>query len=250
MIFYLQKNLIMGRNIVKKKRGGGNKELKKIQKEVLFYNIKLIKSGLVFLNFGNFSSRYADNFVIKPSGIDLKKVKADHMCLYNSKRNKYKPSVDSPMHHFIYKNFHKINSVTHTHSKFATAFAQASKKLDCIGTTQADYFRGSIPVISNPHKNKVINDYELNLGKKIVSYFKKNKINYLHIPGVLLEKHGVVAWGKNASQCFANALLIEYVAELNFYSLLLKKKIALLPSYILNKHFIRKHGKKKYYGQD
>jgi L-ribulose-5-phosphate 4-epimerase len=240
----------MGRNIVKKKRGGGNKELKKIQKEVLFYNIKLIKSGLVFLNFGNFSSRYADNFVIKPSGIDLKKVKADHMCLYNSKRNKYKPSVDSPMHHFIYKNFHKINSVTHTHSKFATAFAQASKKLDCIGTTQADYFRGSIPVISNPHKNKVINDYELNLGKKIVSYFKKNKINYLHIPGVLLEKHGVVAWGKNASQCFANALLIEYVAELNFYSLLLKKKIALLPSYILNKHFIRKHGKKKYYGQD
>jgi L-ribulose-5-phosphate 4-epimerase len=224
------------------------KKLKKIKKEVLLYNIKLVKNYLVFMNFGNFSSRYNDDFIIKPSGVDLNKIKADDMCLYGTK-SKWKPSVDSPMHSFIYKNFNKVNSIIHTHSKFATAFAQASKKIECLGTTQADYFKGSIPIIKIPSKKQIIDNYELNLGKLIVSYFEKNKINYLNIQGALLEKHGVVAWGGNAKKCFENALLIEHVAEINFYSILLKKKNTLLPDYILNKHFNRKHGKSKYYGQ-
>jgi L-ribulose-5-phosphate 4-epimerase len=224
------------------------KKLKKIKKEVLLYNIKLVKNCLVFMNFGNFSSRYNDDFIIKPSGVDLNKIKADDMCLYGTKSN-WQPSVDSPMHSFIYKNFHKVNSIIHTHSKFATAFAQASKKIECLGTTQADYFKGSIPIIKIPSKKQIIDNYELNLGKLIVSYFEKNKINYLNIQGALLEKHGVVAWGENAKKCFENALLIEHIAEINFYSILLKKKNTLLPDYILNKHFNRKHGKSKYYGQ-
>ena len=224
-------------------------KLKKIKKEVLFYNKKLVESCLVFMNFGNFSLRYANNFVIKPSGVDLKKIKAEDMCLYGNKGNKYEPSVDSPMHDFIYKNFKKVNSIIHTHSKFATAFAQASKKIDCLGTTHADYFKGSIPIITLPSKKKVIDGYELYLGKQIAFHFEKRKIHYLNIPGVLLEKHGVITWGENAKDCFNNALLIEHIAELNFYSLLLKKKNSLLPNYILNKHFNRKHGNKKYYGQ-
>ena len=173
------------------------KNLKKIKKEVLLYNIKLVKNCLVFMNFGNFSSRYNDDFIIKPSGVDLKKINGDDMCLYSTK-GKYKPSVDAPMHSFIYKNFHKVNSIIHTHSKFATAFAQASKKIYCLGTTHADYFKGSIPIIKMPSKKQVINNYELNLGKLIVSYFEKNKISYLNIQGALLENHGVVTWGENA----------------------------------------------------
>lgn len=224
------------------------KKLKKIKKEVLLYNVKLVKNFLVFMNFGNFSSRYNNDFIIKPSGVDLKKIKADDMCLYGT-NSKWKPSVDSPMHSFIYKNFHKVNSIIHTHSKFATAFAQASKKIECLGTTQADYFKGSIPIIKIPSKKQIVDNYELNLGKLIVSYFEKNKIDYLNIQGALLEKHGVVAWGENAKKCFENALLIEHIAEINFYSILLKKKNTLLPDYILNKHFNRKHGKSKYYGQ-
>lgn len=225
-----------------------SKKLKNIKKEVLLYNIKLVKNCLVFMNFGNFSSRYNDDFIIKPSGVDLKKMKANDMCLYGTK-NKYKPSVDSPMHSFIYKNFHKVNSVIHTHSKFATAFAQASKKIECLGTTQADYFKGSIPIIKIPNKKQIIDNYEYNLGKLIVSYFKINRINYLNIQGALLEKHGVVTWGENAKKCLDNALLIEQIAEINFYTILLKKKNNLLPNYILNKHFNRKNGKTKYYGQ-
>jgi len=224
------------------------KKLRKIKKEVLLYNINLVKNCLVFMNFGNFSSRYNDDFIIKPSGVDLKKIKADDMCLYSTK-NKYKPSVDSPMHSFIYKNFHKVNSIIHTHSKFATAFAQASKKIECLGTTQADYFKGSIPIIKIPSKKQIIDNYEHNLGKLIVSYFEKNKINYLNIQGALLEKHGVVIWGENAKKCLDNALLIEQIAEINLYTILLKKKNTLLPNYVLNKHYNRKHGKSKYYGQ-
>ena len=220
-----------------------------IKKEVLFYNRKLLDSGLVFNSFGNLSVRCQSSFIIKPSGVNLQKIHFSKMCNY-AKKNILKPSVDSPIHHEIYRSFKKINSVVHTHSKFATSFCQAGIPIDCLGTTHADYFNDRIPIIDMPDKKGTLSDFEKSTGKKITNYFKSNKIDPKNIRAILLKGHGLIAWGKNAQEAYNIASIVEHIAELNFYTLNINKNVKKIPRYITNKHFDRKNGKNKYYGQE
>lgn len=219
-----------------------------IKKQVLLFNKKLLNSNLVFKSFGNLSARYLDTFIIKPSGVNLENTHFSKMCIYK-KKNILKPSVDSPIHEEIYKYFKNVNSVVHTHSKFATSFCQAGIAIDCLGTTHADYFYGKIPIINMPNKKETFLDFEKNTGKKIVNYFDKKKIDPEKIKAILLKGHGVVAWGASPQEAYDMALIVEHIAELNFYTLHINNKSKKIPQYIVDKHFKRKNGKKKYYGQ-
>lgn len=219
-----------------------------IKKDVLKFNKKLLSSKLVFGSFGNLSIRYGTSFVIKPSGINLQKTHYSKMCYYG-KKNSLKPSVDSEIHSEIYKNFLNINAVVHTHSKFTTSFCQAGVEIDCLGTTHADYFNDKIPIINLPNKIETVKNFEKNTGKNIVKYFRKNKINPINIRAALLKSHGLIAWGKNAEEAFKIAIIVEQIAELNFYSLLINKNSKKIPKHVIEKHFQRKNGKYSYYGQ-
>ena len=192
-----------------------------VKKSVLKFNKKLLSSKLVFGSFGNLSIRYGSSFVIKPSGINLKKTNYSKMCYYG-KKNSLKPSVDSEIHQEIYENFQDVNAVVHTHSKFATSFCQVGIAIECLGTTHADYFNDKIPIINLPNKKQTEKNFEKNTGKNIVKYLK-NKINPLNIKAALLKSHGLIAWGKNAEEAFKIAIIVEQIAEINFYSLLINK---------------------------
>lgn len=222
--------------------------LSQIKKVVLKFNKKLLSSELVFESFGNLSIRFGSSFVIKPSGINLRKVHFSKMCYYG-KKNLLKPSVDSEIHNEIYKNFLEVNSIVHTHSKFATSFCQAGIPINCLGTTHADYFNDMIPVVDFPNKKETINNFEKNTGKNIVKYFKKNKINPLNIKATLLKGHGLIAWGASAEEAYKIASIVEHIAEMNFYSLFINKNSKKIPKYVIEKHFQRKNGKNSYYGQ-
>ena len=222
--------------------------LSSIKKDVLKFNKKLLSSKLVFESFGNLSIRYKSSFVIKPSGINLLKINYSKMCYYG-KKNSLKPSVDSEIHDEIYKNFLNVNAVVHTHSKFVTSFCQAGMEIDCLGTTHTDYFNDKIPIINLPNKKETVTNFEKNTGKNIIKYFSKNKINPLNIKAALLKSHGLIAWGKNAAEAFKIATIVEQIAEINLYSLLINKNSKKIPRFVIEKHFQRKNGKNSYYGQ-
>lgn len=221
----------------------------KQKKDTLKFNQKLLNSGLVFSNFGNLSIRYKNSFLIKPSGINLSSLKPNEICNYASNNNKYKPSVDSPIHEIIYQNFKDVNSIIHTHSTYATAFAQANKSIKCLGTTHADYFASDVPVIPVLNKNKISNNYEKNIGLSIVNFFKIKKIDHNKIKACLLQSHGVIVWGKSAEEAFELSLILEKIAELNFITLGINSNVKKLNKFLQQKHFNRKHGINKYYGQ-
>tara|TARA_B100000900_G_scaffold395264_1_gene393476 strand:- start:9178 stop:9864 length:687 start_codon:yes stop_codon:yes gene_type:complete len=224
------------------------KNINEIKKKVYKLNLDLINSDLIFDTFGNASLRYNKTFIIKPSGVDIKLCHYNKMAVYGQ-INSLNPSVDSKIHEVIYNNFPKVNSIIHTHSTFATAFAQASKKIECIGTTHADYFKGDIPIINYTNAKKTSVDYEYFTGMEIIKYFKKNKIDYLSISAALLKNHGVIVWGENDKEVFKKTLAVEYIAKINYHSTQLNHKLKKLPKHLLEKHFERKNGKKKYYGQ-
>jgi len=151
-------------------------------------------------------------------------------------------------HLVIYNNFSSVNSISHTHSKFATSWAQTSKNIPIYGTTHADFCKKEIPCLRYLSKKNVLKNYELNTGKLIVNFFKQKKLDINHFPGILVAGHGSFAWGNSITSSTKNIEIIEYIAELAYYSNMLKVKKS-IPKYIVEKHFNRKNGIAAYYGQ-
>lgn len=225
--------------------------LESLKEQVFKANLELVKYNLVIFTWGNVSAREGDYVVIKPSGVDYDTMKADDMVVLdldgNKIEGKYNPSSDTPTHLELYKAFPKIKGITHTHSNYATSFAQAGKPIEAFGTTHADYFYGDIPTTRYLTKEETEINYEKNTGKVIIETFK-NK-DYLAIPGVLVRSHGVFSWGKDAHNSVHNAVVMEELAKMNYQTLALNQNNNNLPQYTLDKHYNRKHGKNAYYGQ-
>ncbi|ARR01147.1 L-ribulose-5-phosphate 4-epimerase [Campylobacter porcelli] len=225
--------------------------LKELKEQVFKANLELVKYNLVIFTWGNVSARDGDYIIIKPSGVEYDKMKADDMVVLDLDGNKidgkYNPSSDTLTHLELYKAFPNIKGITHTHSNYATSFAQAGCEIVALGTTHADYFYGAIPITRHLDEIEVVENYEKNTGKVIIEAFKG--IDYMAIPGVLVRSHGVFAWGKSAGDSIHNAVVIEELAKMNYQSIQLNPDIKNFPKYILDKHYSRKHGKNAYYGQ-
>lgn len=226
--------------------------LEQIKQEVLEANLALVKHNLVIFTWGNVSARTEDDYVvIKPSGVDYDTMSADDIVVLDLEgkviEGRYKPSSDTPTHLELYKAFKDLKGVCHTHSNYATSFAQAGKGIECFGTTHADYFYGEIPCTRELTKEEVETDYEKNTGKVIVETFKD--MNPIAIPGVLVNSHGVFSWGKDANNAVHNAVVMEELAKMNLQTLTLNPSKQKISQYVLDKHYNRKHGKNAYYGQ-
>ena len=219
----------------------------KKKRECHLANLKLVEKNLVFQNFGNLSVRLNEkNIIIKPSGVDLNKIRyKDYPIVHmdGSYRNLLKPSVDTDFHLEIYKNFKNINCVIHTHSKYATIWAQSCTPIPNLGTTHSDYWLTNIPVTKKLTKKEIKNNYEKNIGKSIV-YVLKN----FFCCGLLIANHGAICIGENVEEAILNAQRLEYVAELAYKTKILNKKSNISKDLVL-KHFFRKNGQKSYYGQ-
>jgi L-ribulose-5-phosphate 4-epimerase len=233
--------------------GTGNlNQLKKAAYEV---NMGIVREKLVVLTWGNASAIDRNNgiFAIKPSGVSYDKLKWQDMVLVDLEgqviNSKLKPSSDTLTHLEIYKKFERVGGIVHTHSPWATIWAQSCMPIPVIGTTHSDHFYGEIPCLPYLQKDKVEKAYEKETGKQIVKYFIDNKIDPIHMPACILSGHASFAWGQNCIKAFENAVALESCANMAYHSLILNKKIS-FPNYILEKHFTRKHGVNKYYGQD
>lgn len=227
----------------------------KLNKTVLDLNRKIKKLGLVYLTWGNVSCISDDRktIIIKPSGIDLDNSSYKDMsevCIKTGKlTNGKKQSVDTDIHLEIYKNFNNVNCVVHTHSKFATILAQSKIPIICSGTTHADYFDGTIPVVYDLKDEDIVKDYEKNIGISIVKFFNDKKIDHQRISAALLPSHGPIVWGENFNKTIERALVLEKISEMFYYQCILNCKSS-FNDVLLRKHYDRKHGRKKYYGQN
>ena len=227
--------------------------LEELKEKVLKANLALVKYNLVTLTWGNVSGidREKGLVVIKPSGVDYEKMKAEDMVVVDltGKRveGKLNPSSDTPTHVELYKSFQKIGGISHSHSEYATIFAQASMEIPCFGTTHADHFNGPVPVTRFLTEEEVNSGYELNTGKLIAERFKD--LDPVSIPAVLVAGHASFAWGKDPEDSVKNNLVLERVAKMALNCLSLKVDLKDLPDYIQKKHYERKHGKNAYYGQ-
>ena len=226
--------------------------LEKLKVQVLHANLDLVKHGLVIFTWGNVSAidRARGLVVIKPSGVTYEKMKARDMVVVNMDgeivEGNLKPSSDTATHLFLYRKFGNIGGVVHTHSEWATTWAQAGLPIPAIGTTHADYFYGEIPCTRKMTVKEIETEYELETGKVIVETFKD--LNPDHVPGVLVNNHGPFAWGKSPGDAVHNAVVMEEVAKMAFRSLNLNPKTT-MDKALLDKHFLRKHGDGAYYGQ-
>jgi L-ribulose-5-phosphate 4-epimerase len=226
--------------------------LEKLKEEVYQANIDLVKHGLVIFTWGNVSGieREKGLVVIKPSGVSYDDMRPKDMVVLNLYgqvvEGKLKPSSDSATHLVLYRQFENIGGVVHTHSEWATSWAQAGRGIPAVGTTHADYFYGEIPCTRKMTKEEIEKDYELETGKVIVERFKD--LDPDAIPGVLVNNHGPFSWGKNADNAVHNAVVMEEVAKMTFRTLQLNPETT-MDQELLDKHFLRKHGKNAYYGQ-
>ncbi len=227
--------------------------LEELKNKVLEANLDLVKNNLVLLTWGNVSAidRNENLVVIKPSGVDYKIMKPEDMVVVDLDGNiiegSKKPSSDTPTHLELYKAFKSINGITHTHSTYATIFAQACREIPCLGTTHADNFHGSIPVTRFLTEAEVNENYEKNTGKVIIETLEKS--NPEETPAVLVAGHASFTFGKSAHDSVVNSIVLEQVAKMAITTLQLNPNINDLPQYITDKHFFRKHGKNAYYGQ-
>ena len=225
--------------------------LEDIKQQVFKANLELVEYDLVVFTWGNVSCRCGDYVVIKPSGVKYENMCADDMVVLDLQGNrvegKYNPSSDTPTHLELYNAFPQVKGITHTHSSYATSFAQAGMPLVPMGTTHADYFYGTIPCTRNLTQEETEEAYEKNTGKVIVETFEDKDPNA--IPGVIVRNHGIFAWGKDAHESVHNAVVLEEVAKMNFHALMLNPNAGTVRQYLLDKHYNRKHGKNAYYGQ-
>ena len=226
--------------------------IEQLKQQVFQANLDLVKHGLVIFTWGNVSAidRGKGLVVIKPSGVSYEKMKASDMVVINLDgeivEGLYKPSSDAATHLVLYKKFKNIGGVVHTHSAWATAWAQAGRGIPAVGTTHADYFYGEIPCTRKMKTAEIKGEYELETGNVIVERF--SGLNPDQIPGVLVNNHGPFSWGKNADDAVHNAVVMEEVAKMTFRSLQLNPTTTMERA-LLDKHFLRKHGKNAYYGQ-
>ncbi len=230
--------------------------LEELKKEVCEANLLLPKYGLVTFTWGNVSAidRASGLFVIKPSGVDYDGMRPEDMVVMdldgNRVEGKYKPSSDTPTHLELYKAFPEIGGVVHTHSSYATSWAQAGRDIPCYGTTHADYFYGPIPCLRCLTKEEIEEAYEANTGHLIVNEFKRMEKDVLAVPGTLCKNHGVFSWGKDAHEAVHNAVVMEEVAKMAYRAEVINPQIQPAPQELQDKHYFRKHGAGAYYGQN
>ncbi|HZK03710.1 MAG TPA: L-ribulose-5-phosphate 4-epimerase [Bacteroidaceae bacterium] len=226
--------------------------LEDLKDKVFRANLDLVKHGLVIFTWGNVSAidREKELVVIKPSGVDYETMKASDMVVVNLNgdivEGDLNPSSDTPTHLVLYKMFKEIGGVVHTHSTYATAWAQAGKDIPSIGTTHADYFYNDIPCTADMTKEEVDGLYEIETGNVIVKRFAG--INPIHTPGVLVKNHGPFSWGKDAKDAVHNAVVMEQIAKMAYIAYGVNPEIT-MNNLLIKKHFNRKHGPDAYYGQ-
>ena len=227
--------------------------LEELRKQVLEANLELVRAGLVLYTFGNASGiSRADGLVaIKPSGVPYEGMRPEDLVVTDldgrTVEGSLRPSSDLATHLVLYRSFPAIGGVVHTHSRFATAWAQARRPIPCLGTTHADYFRGPVPVTSALDAREIESAYEANTGEVIARRFAG--ADPMEVPAVLVAGHGPFCWGASAAEAAHNAVILEYVAEMSYYSVTLAETAAELDPAHLDKHFLRKHGAAAYYGQ-
>jgi L-ribulose-5-phosphate 4-epimerase len=218
-------------------------------------NLELASTGLVTGTFGNLSIADFDAgvFAIKPSGVPYAELKPDKIVLVSLETGdaaggKFRPSSDTPTHLELYRAF-KCGAIVHTHSEYATAFAQARLPIGCMGTTHADYFHGDVPVTRAMTKAEVERDYEANTGKVIVETFTRGKISPGDVPAVLVANHAPFAWGPDASTAIERAEMLEFIARVNWRARTMAPDAPQPDQFLIDRHYLRKHGKGAYYGQ-
>ena len=227
-----------------------------LKEKVLEANLLLPKHGLVTFTWGNVSEidRKAGVIAIKPSGVDYEKMRAEDIVILDLEGNKVdgklKPSSDAPTHVVLYQAFPELGGVVHTHSAYATSWAQAGEGIPCYGTTHADYFYGTIPCARSLTAEEIGTEYEKNTGLVIVETFKTLGKDPVAVPGVLCVNHGPFTWGKDAFEAVHNAVVLEEVAKMALRARLINPSIKDAPQTIQDKHYFRKHGKNAYYGQN
>jgi L-ribulose-5-phosphate 4-epimerase len=228
--------------------------LSSLKKEVYKANIKLFSSGLVTSTFGNVSGidRESSLVAIKPSGVRYDKLTYKDMVVVDLEGNKVEgklnPSSDTKTHLELYRNFSDIGGVAHTHSIYATAWAQAKRAIPCFGPTHADFFYGEVPCTGVISDSSISRDYELETGKLIVDTFKSK--DYHSIKAVLVACHGPFSWGGDAEEAVKISIALEELAEIALYSLMIDPKLKSIKKSLLKKHYLRKHGRSAYYGQE
>ncbi len=228
--------------------------LEELKQQVCEANLDLVKEGLVIQTWGNASGidREKGVMVIKPSGVPYASMKPQHMVVVSLETGKLvdgylKPSSDTPTHLMLYRAFPKIGGIVHTHSLHATAWAQARRGIPPYGTTQADYWYGDVPCTRLLTPREIKSDYEVNTGRVIIETLKR--MDPLQHPAVLVASHGPFTWGASVGDAVHNAITLEFVARLAGETLRLNPKTKPMQAVLLDKHFLRKHGPKAYYGQ-
>lgn len=229
--------------------------LEQLKERVYTSNLELIARGVVIYTWGNVSEidRSSGIIAIKPSGVDYDVMTPDDIVLVSLEtgelvEGKRKPSSDTPTHLELYRAFPEIGGITHTHSINAVAFAQAGMDIPALGTTHADYFYGDIPCTRALTKDEVESAYEANTGKVVIETIQNCAYPVMSIPGIVVKNHGPFAWGKNAASSVYHAVVMEKVAEMTIKTLQLNPQSE-MAQYVLDKHYMRKHGPNAYYGQ-
>ena len=229
--------------------------LEQLKKEVFEANLELVRQGLVIYTWGNVSGYDPESklFVIKPSGVDYATMKESDMVVVDLDGNvvegDLKPSSDTPTHIAIYKEYPEVRGVVHTHSEWATSWAQAERDIPVYGTTHCDYFYGAIPCTRQLTKEEINGEYEFNTGLVIIETLKNRNVSPLEIPGINVGHHGPFSWGKNPTDAVHNAKVMEEVAKMAFRAEKINKEARPVSKDLLDKHYLRKHGKNAYYGQ-
>ncbi|NLY11744.1 MAG: L-ribulose-5-phosphate 4-epimerase [Firmicutes bacterium] len=229
--------------------------LEQLKEQVLKANLDLPKHGLVTFTWGNVSGidREKGLMVIKPSGVPYEELTVDDLVVLDldgkQVEGKLRPSSDTPTHLVLYNKFPNIGGVVHTHSPWATSWAQAGRGIPALGTTHADYFYGEIPCTRKMTAEEIQTEYEKETGNVIVETFERLGIDPLNIPGVLVNNHGPFSWGTDADNAVHNAVVLEEVAKMAFNTFALTPGIKQIDQVLLDKHFLRKHGAGAYYGQ-
>ena len=230
--------------------------LEDLKQKVYEANMLLPKYGLVTFTWGNVSAIDTESglFVIKPSGVDYEKMIPADMVVMDLQGNKVegdlRPSSDTPTHLELYKAFPEIGGIVHTHSSYATSWAQAGRSIPCYGTTHADYIYGEVPCLRCLTKEEIDEAYEENTGHLIVNEFQRMNKEVMAVPAVLCKNHGPFAWGKDAMDAVHNAVVLEEVAKMAYRTETINPKVAPAPQELQDKHYNRKHGANAYYGQN
>jgi len=227
--------------------------LESLRAEVCEANLEVVRRGLVLYTFGNASgvSREQGLVAIKPSGVPYETLRPEHLVITDLEgrivEGNLKPSSDLPTHLALYRTFPAIGGVVHTHSRYATAWAQAGREIPCLGTTHADYFHGPVPVTDRMLPGEIESDYEWNTGQVILRRFAG--IDPIVKPGVLVAGHAPFCWGRTPAEAAHNAVVLEEIACLAYHALTLNPEASAISDALRDKHFLRKHGPKAYYGQ-